>query len=126
MKERVEALVGARARAMWVSTFHSACVRILRREAAKVGLKSSFSIYDAADSQRLMTMVLRDLDLDPKRYPPASVLRQVCNLKNELVDEETFARRVPRAARTTSGRSPRPTPATSGGCARPTRSTSTT
>src|SRR5215204_7728437 len=60
MKERVAALVGPRARAMWVSTFHSMCVRILRAEAAKLGLKSTFSIYDAADSQRLMTMVCRD------------------------------------------------------------------
>ena len=94
MRERVEALVGPRAKAMWVSTFHSACVRILRREATKVGLKSSFSIYDAADSQRLMGMVMRDLDLDPKRYPPRSFAAQVSNLKNELVDEETFASRV--------------------------------
>ena len=83
-----------RARAMWVMTFHAACVRILRREAAKVGLKSSFSIYDAADSQRLMGMVLRDMNLDPKRYSPRSFSHQVSNLKNELVDEETFARRV--------------------------------
>ena len=94
MRERVEALVGPRAKAMWVSTFHSACVRILRREATHVGLKSSFSIYDAADSQRLMGMVLREADLDPKRYPPRSFSAQVSNLKNELVDEETFASRV--------------------------------
>ena len=94
MRERVEALVGPPARAMWVSTFHSACVRILRREATKVGLKSTFSIYDAADSQRLMAMVMRDLDLDPKRYPPRSFSHQVSNLKNELVDEETYASRV--------------------------------
>ncbi|NHN56618.1 DNA helicase PcrA [Calidifontibacter sp. DB0510] len=94
MRERVEALVGPAAKAMWVSTFHSACVRILRREAATVGLKSSFSIYDAADSQRLMAMVVRDLDLDPKRYPPKSFSHQVSNLKNELVDEETYAARV--------------------------------
>ncbi len=94
MRERVEDLVGPRARAMWVMTFHSACVRILRREADKVGMRSSFSIYDAADSQRLMSMVLRDLDLDPKRYNPRSFSHQVSNLKNELVDEETFARRV--------------------------------
>ncbi len=94
MRERVEALVGPRARAMWVMTFHSACVRILRREADKVGMRSSFSIYDAADSQRLMSMVLRDMDLDPKRYNPRSFGHQVSNLKNELVDEETFARRV--------------------------------
>ncbi|KQX65943.1 DNA helicase PcrA [Angustibacter sp. Root456] len=94
MKERVAALVGPRAASMWVSTFHSACVRILRREATKVGLRSSFSIYDAADSQRLMAMVCRELDLDPKRYPPRSFSAQVSNLKNELVDEETYAERA--------------------------------
>ncbi|HSP61243.1 MAG TPA: DNA helicase PcrA [Ornithinimicrobium sp.] len=91
MRERVEALVGPRARAMWVSTFHSACVRILRREAATAGLRSTFSIYDAADSQRLMGMVVRDLDLDPKRYPPRAFLAKVSAAKNELVDEESFA-----------------------------------
>jgi DNA helicase-2/ATP-dependent DNA helicase PcrA len=91
MRDRVAALVGPRARAMWVSTFHSACVRILRREAGTVGLKSSFSIYDAADSQRLMAMVIRDLDLDPKRYPPRAFTAKVSTAKNELVDEETFA-----------------------------------
>ena len=94
MKERVTALVGNRARVMWVSTFHSACVRILRREAKHVGLTSSFSIYDAADSQRLMTLVCRELDLDPKRYNPRSFSVQVSNLKNELVDHETFAGRA--------------------------------
>ncbi|MCE1180271.1 MAG: DNA helicase PcrA [Micrococcales bacterium] len=94
MRERVEALVGPRAKAMWVMTFHSACVRILRREAGKVGMKSTFSIYDAADSQRLMAMVMRDMDLDPKRFPPRSFSHQVSNLKNELIDEETFAGRV--------------------------------
>jgi DNA helicase-2/ATP-dependent DNA helicase PcrA len=91
MRDRVASLVGARSRAMWVSTFHSACVRILRREASHVGLKSTFSIYDAADSQRLMSMVLRDLDLDPKRYRPRSFSAQVSNLKNELIDEETYS-----------------------------------
>lgn len=91
MKERVEQLVGPRARAMWVSTFHSACVRILRRESKKLGFTSSFSIYDAADSKRLMALVCRDLDLDPKRYPPKSFSAKVSNLKNELIDEETFA-----------------------------------
>ena len=94
MKERVHALVGPRAKAIWVSTFHSACVRILRREAKTVGLRSSFSIYDAADSQRLMTLVCRELDLDPKRYPPRSFSAQVSNLKNELVDDEVFAARA--------------------------------
>ncbi|WP_426562852.1 DNA helicase PcrA [Angustibacter sp. McL0619] len=94
MKERVAGLVGPRAASMWVSTFHSACVRILRREATHVGLKSTFSIYDAADSQRLMALVCRDLDLDPKRYPPRAFCAQVSNLKNELIDEETFAERA--------------------------------
>ncbi|MFH9223147.1 DNA helicase PcrA [Streptomyces lydicus] len=91
MKERVEELVGPRANAMWVSTFHSACVRILRRESKKLGFTSSFSIYDAADSKRLMALVCRDLDLDPKRFPPKSFSAKISNLKNELIDEETFA-----------------------------------
>lgn len=94
MRERVEQLVGGAANAMWVSTFHSACVRILRREAKHVGLRSTFSIYDAADSQRLMAMVTRDLDLDPKRYPPKSFSFQVSNLKNELIDAEEAAKRA--------------------------------
>src|SRR5215210_4394550 len=85
MKERVAALVGPRAKAMWVSTFHSACVRILRREASRLGMKSTFSIYDAADSQRLMTLVCRDLDLDPKRHNPRAISNFVSNLKNELI-----------------------------------------
>ncbi|MFE5487677.1 DNA helicase PcrA [Streptomyces sp. NPDC056527] len=91
MKERVEQLVGPRANAMWVMTFHSACVRILRRESKKLGFTSSFSIYDAADSKRLMALVCRDLDLDPKKFPPKSFSAKISNLKNELIDEETFA-----------------------------------
>ncbi|MGW1589440.1 DNA helicase PcrA [Streptomyces sp. NPDC002386] len=91
MKERVEQLVGPRAGAMWVMTFHSACVRILRRESKRLGFTSSFSIYDAADSKRLMALVCRDLDLDPKRFPPKSFSAKISNLKNELIDEEDFA-----------------------------------
>ncbi|WP_129339652.1 DNA helicase PcrA [Cellulomonas endophytica] len=91
MRERVEALVGPAAQRMWVSTFHSACVRILRREAATLGLRSSFSIYDAADSQRLLTLVCRELDLDPKRYPVKGLSSRISALKDELVDAETFA-----------------------------------
>ncbi|MGW6361179.1 DNA helicase PcrA [Streptomyces sp. NPDC055092] len=91
MKERVESLVGPRANAMWVSTFHSACVRILRRESKRLGFTSSFSIYDAADSKRLMALVCRDLDLDPKKFPPKSFSAKISNLKNELIDEEDFA-----------------------------------
>src|SRR6476620_10362232 len=88
MRERVEELVGGRARIMWVSTFHSACVRILRKEIDKFGFKSSFSIYDAADSKRLMTLVCKELDLDPKRFQPRAVLNWISNQKNELVDHE--------------------------------------
>jgi DNA helicase-2/ATP-dependent DNA helicase PcrA len=88
MKARVEELVGRRARIMWVSTFHSACVRILRKEVAHLGMKSNFSIYDAADSKRLMTLVLHDLDLDPRRYQVGPVLHWMSEQKNELRDPE--------------------------------------
>ncbi len=91
MAARVAALVGPRARSMWVMTFHSACVRILRREAKRFGYPSSFSIYDQADSQRLMALTCRELELDPKQFPPKQMAAQVSNLKNELVDHETFA-----------------------------------
>jgi DNA helicase II / ATP-dependent DNA helicase PcrA len=94
MKERVARLVGPRARSMWVSTFHSMCVRLLRYEAKEVGFKSSFSIYDADDSKRLMTLVGRELDLDPKRYPPRALLAQISNLKNELVTPQAWADKV--------------------------------
>ncbi|KAB1900830.1 UvrD-helicase domain-containing protein, partial [Micromonospora sp. AMSO31t] len=94
MKERVAALVGPRARLMWVSTFHSACVRILRAEHEHAGLTSTFSLYDADDSRRLMQLVTRELDLDPKRYPARGLAAQVSNLKNELVDPEQFAARA--------------------------------
>ncbi|MBV9488063.1 MAG: DNA helicase PcrA, partial [Frankiaceae bacterium] len=89
MKERVANLVGNRAKVMWVSTFHSACVRIMRAEGKRLGFKSTFSIYDADDSRRLMTTVCRDLDFDPKRMSPRSVAAQVSNLKNDLIDYET-------------------------------------
>ena len=94
MKERVAHLVGGRARFMWVSTFHSACVRILRAEHEHAGLKSTFSIYDQDDSRRLMQLVARELDLDPKRYPARSLAAQVSNLKNELVDPDEFSGRA--------------------------------
>ena len=94
MAARVAALVGPRARAMWVMTFHSACVRILRREARRFGYPSSFSIYDQADSQRLMALVCRELELDAKQFPPKAMAAQVSNLKNELIDYETFSSRA--------------------------------
>jgi DNA helicase-2/ATP-dependent DNA helicase PcrA len=89
MKERVGALVGGRVRVMWVSTFHSACVRILRAEGPRLGFGSTFSIYDSADALRLITLVCRDLDLDPKRHPARGLATQISTLKNELVDWET-------------------------------------
>jgi DNA helicase-2/ATP-dependent DNA helicase PcrA len=94
MRERVSSLVGPRAKVMWVSTFHSACVRILRREASTIGLRSTFSIYDAADSQRMMALACRELDLDPKKHPPRRFTHRVSALKNELVDDEEFAARA--------------------------------
>ena len=124
MKERVEQLVGPRANAMWVMTFHSACVRILRRESKRLGFTSSFSIYDAADSKRLMALVCRDLDLDPKQFPPKSFSAKISNLKNELIDEETFADQAAGRLREDARRGvPR---CTRRGCARPTPWTSTT
>ena len=91
MKERVADLVGPRAKSMWVSTFHSMCVRILRREAKTLGMTSSFSIYDSDDTRRMITLVARDLDLDPKRYPARTLAVQVSNLKNELTSPEEAA-----------------------------------
>lgn len=91
MRERVANLVGGVTAGMWVSTFHSACVRILRREAPRLGYRSSFSIYDDADSVRLVTMCVRDLDLDPKQFPPKAIRASISNAKNELIDYETYA-----------------------------------
>src|SRR3954468_22969649 len=85
MRERVVELVGRRANAMWVSTFHSMCVRVLRRDATTLGMKSSFSVYDSDDTRRLITLVARDLDLDPKRYTARGLAAHISNLKNELV-----------------------------------------
>ncbi len=90
MKERVADLVGPVAHNMWVSTFHSACARILRREAHRLGYRSAFSIYDSADSLRLTTMCVRDLDLDPKRFPPRNIRATISNAKNELIDYESY------------------------------------
>ncbi len=91
MKSRVGNLVGGAVRSMWVSTFHSACVRILRREASRLGYRSGFSIYDDADSLRLLNIVVKDLDLDTKRFPPKSMKAVISKAKNDLVDYESFA-----------------------------------
>ncbi|BBX86268.1 DNA helicase [Mycolicibacterium aubagnense] len=87
MRERVIQLVGTKAKSMWVSTFHSTCVRILRNQASLLpGLNSNFSIYDADDSRRLLMMVGKDLNLDVKRYSPRMLATAISNLKNELID----------------------------------------
>ena len=85
MKERVAQLVGDRAKLMWVSTFHSACVRILRKEASLLGYTNSFTIYDQSDSLRLITIIMRDLNLDAKRYAPRAVASLISQSKNELL-----------------------------------------
>jgi DNA helicase II / ATP-dependent DNA helicase PcrA len=92
MRERVVGLVGPRARSMWVSTFHSTCVRILRNQASLLpGLNSNFSIYDADDSRRLLLMIGKDMGLDTKRYSPRLLANGISNLKNELISPEEAA-----------------------------------
>jgi DNA helicase-2/ATP-dependent DNA helicase PcrA len=92
MADRVEALVGERvARGMWISTFHSACARILRREHVHLGLPSAFSIYDEGDTERLLAQVLRDLDVDPRRYPPRGVAAAIGRAKDRVLSAEGFA-----------------------------------
>ncbi|MGQ0625047.1 MAG: DNA helicase PcrA [Sporichthyaceae bacterium] len=93
MKARVAEAVGAAA-PHWVSTFHSACLRILRFEAKRLGFTSAFSVYDDTDSQRLMRMVVRDLQLDPKRFAPRAVSNAISACKNELIDHESYAARA--------------------------------
>ena len=90
MKQRVAALVGPVAQKMWVSTFHSACVRILRREAPRLGYPSSFTIYDQADAVRLTTYVLRDLDIDTKRFPPRGVHAAISAAKNRGLGVDAY------------------------------------
>ena len=90
MKERVADLVGPIAKSMWVSTFHSACVRILRQEAHRLGYSNNFTIYDSADSQRLISLVAKDLNLDPKRYPPRQFAAMISNAKNELLGPQDY------------------------------------
>ena len=94
MQDRVAQLVGPVARRMWVSTFHAACARILRREASLLGYRSSFTIYDQSDAQRLTDWVRRDLNLDPKRYPSRALHAQISALKNELVSPAMLADRA--------------------------------
>ena len=91
MRERAGVLVGDDARRMWVSTFHSACVRLLRYEHEAAGLSSSFTIYDAQDSQRLIQMVLKAQDVDIKRFTPKMVAARISDAKNELIGPARYA-----------------------------------
>ena len=94
MRERVEQLVGNRARAMWVMTFHSACARILRAEAEKLGYTRGFTIYDEEDSLRLVKACIDELDIDPKRFAPRGIRRQISDAKNALLDAEAYRLKV--------------------------------
>jgi len=93
MKERVANLVGPVAKSMWVSTFHSACVRILRQEGNRLGRTSTFSIYDAQDALRMITMIAGDLEVNSKQLTPRAISNFISNLKNELIDAETFSQK---------------------------------
>jgi DNA helicase-2/ATP-dependent DNA helicase PcrA len=94
MRERVESLVGPRVRAMWVMTFHSACARMLRAEGERLGYTRGFTIYDSADSMRLIKQCMDELDIDPKRFTPRSIQNQISAAKNELLDAEGYRQKV--------------------------------
>ena len=91
MRERVGALIGRSVRAMWVTTFHSACARMLRADAEKLGYASTFTIYDESDSLRMLKRCMTELGIDPKRYPPRSIRSQISGAKNKLVDAAAYA-----------------------------------
>jgi DNA helicase II / ATP-dependent DNA helicase PcrA len=94
MRERVEMLVGARTRAMWVMTFHSACARMLRSDAHRLGYTRGFTIYDEADSVRLVKRCIEELDVDPKRFTPRAIKRQISDAKNQLLDAAAYRQKV--------------------------------
>ena len=94
MRERLEGLLGGVARAIWILTFHAACGRILRREAARLGYKSNFSIYDQADQVRLTKQCLEELERDPKRFVPRGIHAQISNAKNQLIGPDDYLSRV--------------------------------
>src|SRR6059058_2519060 len=94
MRERLEHLLGPRARGLWVLTFHAACGRILRREAARLGYRSNFTIYDQADQNRLVKQCLEELERDPKRFTPRGIHSQISNAKNQLIGPEEYKSRV--------------------------------
>jgi ATP-dependent DNA helicase UvrD/PcrA len=94
MRERVEVLVGNRARAMWVMTFHSACARMLRSDAHRLGYTRGFTIYDEQDSVRLVKRCIEELDVDPKRFTPRAIKRQISDAKNQLLDASDYREKV--------------------------------
>ncbi len=94
MRSRIESAVGPRARAIWILTFHSACGRILRREAERLGYRSNFTIYDQADQVRLVRNCLEELERDPKRFTPRGIHTQISNAKNQLIGPDEYAKRV--------------------------------
>src|SRR5438132_9317122 len=94
MRHRLEGLLGATARAIWILTFHAACGRILRREAPRLGYKSNFTIYDQADQVRLVKACLDELERDPKRFVPRGIHHQISNAKNALIGPDEYAARV--------------------------------
>jgi hypothetical protein len=94
MRERLERTLGRTARAIWILTFHAACGRILRREAERLGYRSSFTIYDQADQVRLVKACLEELGKDPKRFTPRGIHSQISNAKNQLISPEDYASRV--------------------------------
>ena len=91
MRERVEALVGRSTRAMWVTTFHSACARMLRADAERLGYSRGFTIYDESDSLRMLKRCMAELGIDPKRYPPRAIRAQISGAKNQLIDAAAYA-----------------------------------
>jgi DNA helicase II / ATP-dependent DNA helicase PcrA len=94
MRARVERLVGRPARAMWIMTFHSACARMLRADAHRLGYTRSFTIYDEADSVRLVKACIEELDVDPKRFSPKAIKRQISDAKNRLEDASAYRERI--------------------------------
>ena len=118
MRDRVAELVGPVARRMWVSTFHAACSRILRREASLLGYRSSFTIYDQADAVRLTDWIRRDHNLDPKRFPARQIHSQISGLKNELVLPAEYAEMAVGPAERRLSRDLHRVPAALAGCVR--------
>ena len=94
MRDRAELLVGRRVRSMWVMTFHSACARMLRAHADRLGYTRQFTIYDKADSRRLIKRCLDELGIDTKRFTPASIHSQISDAKNKLRDADAYAQMV--------------------------------